>query len=86
MSWRGLRFHSFFLSKVTRLPKNIFDFKMSDQTHKVVFVELEEVGDAAPNRNLQVKFQTSDAQTYDRTLVLNVIKVKKMQTCCHVEK
>ncbi len=45
---------------------------MSDQTHKVVFVELEEVGAAAP-----VKFQTSDAQTYDRTLVLNAIKVKK---------
>lgn len=56
MSWRGLRFHSFFLSKVARLRNTIFDFKMSDQTHQVMFVELEEVGTAAPHHNLQVKF------------------------------
>jgi hypothetical protein len=50
---------------------------MSDETQKVVFVELEEIGDAAPTHNLQVKFQTSDVETCDRTLLLNAIKVKK---------
>ena len=50
---------------------------MCDETHKVVFVELEQFGAAAPIQNLQVKFQTSDANTYDRTLLLNAIKVKK---------
>ena len=52
---------------------------MCDETHKVVFVELEQVGAAASIQNLQVKFQTSDANTYDRTLLLNAIKVKKTE-------
>jgi hypothetical protein len=56
MSRRGLGFHSFFLPKVARLPNTIFDLKMSDQTHQVMFVELEEVGTAAHHHNLQVKF------------------------------
>jgi hypothetical protein len=81
MSRRGLGFHSFFLPKVARLPNTIFDLKMSDQTHQVMFVELEEVETAVETYKLSFKLQTH------KLLVVNAMKEKKrkISTCCHAE-
>ncbi len=50
---------------------------MSESNHKIVFLELEEIGAAAPCMNLQLKFPVSNSLLSDSKKVVEAIKVKK---------
>lgn len=50
---------------------------MSESDHKIVFVELQEIGAAAPIMNLQLKFSVSDCFISDSKKIVEAIKLKK---------